>query len=174
MRLPVRSRLLSVSLLALATACADAPTMPVARFPATPSFIVGDPPPPPADGEPVPVLPCFIQVCYVAFSEVAGLTVRILQNPPSSVAFVQFSSTSPDVIVSPNAMIRETAQGTVGQGTITIVSAGLGVITADLSTVQQYSRIERQVGFTTSLTDPTGAPVIRDGTLYLALFRYSF
>ena len=179
---PIRSRLLSsLGLIALATACADFPTTPpVARFPATPSFRVGDPPPPPADGDPVTVLPCFTRpdgqrVCYVSFSETEGLDVRILQNPPSSVAFLQFSSTSPDVVVSPNAMVRETAHGVTGQGTVTITDAiALGVITADLSTAEQYSRIDRRVAFITTLTDANGAPVIRSGVLFVAFFYYSY
>ena len=168
-------------------ACADAatvPTLPDAR--SAPVASVGNPPPPPVDGIANPVLPCVrlpdtsYLTCYITL--VGEVDAQILRAPGGNTAFVQLSSADPDVVVSPDAMVRENPQGLSGHGTITAEVPFLGTVVVHLETVRDYPGsllgAERHVGFAASITDPQGNPIVRTGTIEVryvaAIFTYAF
>ncbi|WP_284351190.1 hypothetical protein [Roseisolibacter agri] len=176
--------------LAAIAACADAPVAPAALAPrAQPAFEAGDgnPPPPPADGiegpgggggtgcVPLPGSP----ICppppppSVLTFFVSGVQATVFANRPGTNAFISFSSTNPNIVVSPDARVHETDKGLVGRGTITVpissytgVSGSVGVI--DLSTVTGWIMPLTPTGAQSAflradLTYPDGSDILLSG-----------
>lgn len=118
---------LAVAVLALAAGCADStsPTAAVVRAPASPSALVGNPPPPPIDTG------SYASTPQGGFS----LNATYFLNPSGNSGFIHFPSGQPvGVSISPNAQIRY-HQGTVtGMGTITAPVSG-GIVSIDLSSI---------------------------------------
>ena len=163
----------------VSVACADAPNAPSSATAFEPVLVVSDPPPPPADGDPVTA--CEPDVfCPPAFEFILNVDAKYFRAPGSNIAHVTFSMSDPadpTVVISPDARVRDTGNGLVGRGTITatvLLDEPIRIV-ADLTTafgslVPKFNNALRWFEFRTRTFDAVTGEEIFIPTL----FSYAF